>query len=71
MTRANSIASYEVLPHWKCCICKYTFDNVGKGKHLVLTAHAALRRFKTLHRLERPKCPGEFKYGPGKKKPER
>jgi hypothetical protein len=68
MTRANSVVLYEVLPRWKCVACKLEMECMGKGKNNVLTAHAAHRKFKMRHRLNKPKCPGEFKYLEGKKK---
>ena len=70
MTRVNSTALYEVLPRWRCLACKLEMECVGKGKNLVLTAHAAHRKFRIRHKLTKSKCPGEFKYLVGTKKPE-
>lgn len=66
MTRAL----YEVLPRWRCIACKLEMECVGKEKNLVLTAQVAHRKFKIRHKLNRPKCPGEFTYLAGTKKPE-
>ena len=68
MTRANSTALYEVLPRWRCLMCKFEMECMGKAKHLVLTAHAAHRKFKIRHKLNKPRCPGEFRYLEGEKK---